>query len=91
MNSKSDQSHRRKDFSRKAAAMVLSFTPRRMSTRPAPANDDLPPAAIVGNVALALRGIFPNVSPAQAEGAARDLLACVRPGANRILPRRVAH
>ena len=59
--------------------MVLNFTPRGAARQPAAANDDLPYTAVVGNVALALRGIFPNVSPAQAEGAARDLLASVRP------------
>ena len=59
--------------------MVLNFTPRATVRQPLAANDDLPHAAVVGNVALALRGIFPNVSPAQAEGAARDLMACVRP------------
>ena len=57
--------------------MVLNFTPRATPRQSAAANDDLPHAAVVGNVALALRGIFPNVSPAQAEGAARDLIACV--------------
>jgi hypothetical protein len=70
--------------------MVLNFTPRSTPRQPAAANDDLPHAAVVGNVALALRGIFPNVSPAQAEGAAGDLIACVR-GPRRggaLLPRR---
>jgi hypothetical protein len=62
--------------------MVLTFTLRGKPRQPAAANDDLPYAAVVGNVALALRGIFPNVSPAQAEGAARDLMACVRPRSN---------
>ena len=72
--------------------MVLTFTPRGKPRQTGAANDDLPYAAVVGNVALALRGIFPNVSPAQAEGAARDLLACVRPrGHESIVARHAAH
>jgi hypothetical protein len=72
--------------------MVLTFIPRGMPRQSGAANDDLPYAAVVGNVALALRGIFPNVSPAQAEGAARDLMACVRPRSNdSIVARRAAH
>jgi len=72
--------------------MVLSFTPRGAAGQAAAANDDLPYTAVVGNVALALRGIFPNVSPAQAEGAARDLLACVQPrGNDPIRARHTAH
>ena len=72
--------------------MVLSFTPGGALRRLAPANDDRPRAAIVGNVALALRVIFPNASPAQAEGAARDLMACVRPAVGGRFPsRRMAH
>jgi len=72
--------------------MVLNFTPRGTARQAAAANDDLPYAAVVGNVALALRSIFPNVSPAQAEGAARDLMASVRPRRNdSLLARRTAH
>jgi len=72
--------------------MVLNFTPRAIVRQPLAANDDLPHAAVVGNVALALRSIFPNVSPAQAEGAARDLMASVRPRRNdSLLARRTAH
>ena len=72
--------------------MVLNFTPRATVRQSLAANDDLPHAAVVGNVALALRGIFPNVSPAQAEGAARDLMASVRPRRNDpIRARRTAH
>ena len=70
--------------------MVLTFTPRGKPRIAAPANDDLPYAAVIGNVALALRGIFPNVSPAQAEGAARDLMASVRRSGDN-LTRRLPH
>ena len=72
--------------------MVLSLSSGIALRRLAPANDDRPRATTVGNVALALRVIFPNASPAQAEVAARELMACVRPaGGGRFPARRIAH
>lgn len=65
---------------------------RRKDALPWPvANDNRPGCERIADVAAALRGAFPNITPAQAEQAALQLTAGCRPAGHRAIgPRRSA-
>ena len=70
--------------------MLVDFVPRKNALRPSAANDGLPRSDLVAEVALALRGVFPNITLAQAEQAAQELTACRRPASDEQRPLRSA-
>jgi hypothetical protein len=61
---------------REAFAVVVEIVPRSDVRRLQMANDDLPQSDVVAKVALGLRGVFPDITRAQAELAALQLTAC---------------
>jgi hypothetical protein len=70
--------------------MLIEFVRRKEALRLPAATDDLPRLDLVAKVALALRGVFPNITPAQAEQAALQLTACRRPPSHDRRPSRLA-
>ena len=72
--------------------MVVEIVPRGDVRLLQLANDDLPQSDMVAEVAVALRGVFPDITRAQAELAALQLTACSRSSSRDVRPfRRVLH
>ena len=70
------------------AKTMLAFVSRRNDSRGWPAaNDNRPGSKRLAELAVALRGAFPNITARQAEEAAVQLAACGRLGDRRALER----